>query len=52
MPPPARRSIRTARSRAGALQGDRQGRARLRFSDDAAAARLLLSEFGWTFHRG
>ncbi|MCJ2005724.1 hypothetical protein [Methylobacterium sp. J-092] len=28
------------------------GRVRLRFSDDAAAARLLLSEFGWTFHRG
>lgn len=28
------------------------GRGRLRFADDAAAARLLLSEFGWTFHRG
>ena len=28
------------------------GRGRLRFADDGAAARLLLSEFGWTFHRG
>lgn len=27
------------------------GRGRLRFADDALAARLLLSEFGWTFHR-
>ena len=27
------------------------GRGRLRFADDGLAARLLLSEFGWTFHR-
>lgn len=28
------------------------GRGRLRFSNDAVAARLLLSEFGWTFRQG
>lgn len=46
----------TAASRAFAPERDAAlvtaGRGRLRFSDDAAAARLLLSEFGWTFHRG